>query len=79
VIPLYGFLAGDTLGLLVLADEADTVARLAERLQDAASVRVRRRAHVAVSAHGHVLDGAMSLREAGLTALDRFDVTEVER
>jgi hypothetical protein len=40
-IPLYGFLQGDTVGLLILAEEADTVQILGRKLQDAASIRVR--------------------------------------
>lgn len=39
-IPLYGFLQGDTVGLLILAEEADTLHTLARKLQDAASLRV---------------------------------------
>ena len=39
-IPVYGFLEGDTLGLLVLAEEGETVLELARKLQDAASIRV---------------------------------------
>jgi len=40
VIPLYGFLEGDTLGLLVLAEEDETVLELARKLQNAANLRV---------------------------------------
>ena len=32
-IPLYGFLQGDTVGLLILADEGETVQTLARKLQ----------------------------------------------
>ena len=39
-IPLYGFLEGDTVGLLVLAEEGETILELARKLQDAASIRV---------------------------------------
>ena len=42
-MPLYGFLQGDTLGLLILAEEGDTVEALARKLQDAASLRVAAR------------------------------------
>jgi len=41
-IPLYGFLEGDTLGLLMLAEEGETVLQLAQKLQQAASLRVAR-------------------------------------
>jgi hypothetical protein len=36
MIPLYGFLEGDTIGLLILAEEGDTIAALAQKLQDSA-------------------------------------------
>ena len=44
MIPLYGFLQGDSIGLLVLAEESDTAADLAEKLQSAARIRVRDKA-----------------------------------
>ena len=39
-VPLYGFLQCDTVGLLILAEEAETLQALARKLQDAASLRV---------------------------------------
>jgi len=60
-VPLYGFLQGDTVGLLILADEGDTLEALAQKLQAAASLRVAARDPVTVA-------------QAGFEALDRFDV-----
>jgi hypothetical protein len=80
VIPLYGFLAGDVIGVLVLADERDTMAALIDRLQEAASVRVAPRpaAELAVTlADGRPLPASAHLDEVGLQALDRFDVVAV--
>ena len=74
LIPLYGFLEGDTIGLLMLGHGSDTVAQLAERLVASASVRVAPREKLRVRCAGRVLDPEMTLREAGLTALERFDV-----
>jgi hypothetical protein len=74
VIPLYGFLEGDTLGLLILATEEDTAATLARRLQDAASLRVAPRGDVAVWFNGAPLAPSTMIVAAGLRALDRFDV-----
>jgi hypothetical protein len=65
-IPLYGFLQGDVLGLLILAEEHETVHALSERLQEAASVHVIYK--------GNVLAPGITLHEAGLTSLERFDV-----
>ncbi len=73
-IPLYGFMQGDVLGLLIVADERETVGALAEQLQEAASVRVAKSQNVCVIYKGNVLDPGLTLREAGLAALERFDV-----
>ena len=73
-IPLYGFLQGDTLGLLILADEGDTLRALARKLQDAASLRVAGRDRIEVIYNGKTMDPTMTVAQAGLEALDRFDV-----
>jgi NAD kinase len=78
MIPLYGFAAGDTIGLLVLADENDTMAVLADKLQRSASVRVAPRVRVHVEVRGARLHPSVTVARAGLTALDRFDVREGE-
>ncbi|MGA9507650.1 MAG: toluene-4-monooxygenase system B family protein [Candidatus Sulfotelmatobacter sp.] len=73
-IPLYGFLQGDTVGLLILAEEAETLQALARKLQDAASLRVAARDYVQVVLNDKTMDLAMTVAQAGLQALDRFDV-----
>ena len=74
MIPLYGFLEGDTLGMLVLAGEHETAAMLARKLQDAAALRVARADAVHVWTRGQRLEGHVTVAAAGLQALDRFDV-----
>lgn len=73
-IPLYGFLEGDTLGLLVLAQEGDTVLELARKLQEAASLRVAHNDKIDLVYNGKAIDPALTVAQAGLQALDRFDV-----
>jgi hypothetical protein len=73
-IPLYGFLEGDTLGVLVLGEEGETVLELARKLQDAASIRVARNDDVELLYNGKTVDPALTVAQAGLQALDRFDV-----
>lgn len=73
-IPLYGFLQGDTVGLLILADNADTLEALARKLQTAASLRVAFRDSVRVVYKDKTMDPTMTVAQAGLQALDRFDV-----
>ena len=73
-IPLYGFLEGDTVGLLVLAEEGQTILDVARKLQDAASIRVAHREKVDVVYQGKAIDPRLTVTQAGLQALDRFDV-----
>jgi hypothetical protein len=72
--PLYGFLQGDTIGLLILAEEADTLAALAQKLQAAASLRVAARDRVRVVYKDKTMDPTITVAQAGFEALDRFDV-----
>ena len=74
LLPLYGFVEGDTLGLLILAHDDDTVARLADRLSAAARVRVAPREGMQVVYRGRVLAPEQSLTAAGLSALERVDL-----
>jgi len=75
LIPLYGFLEGDTIGLLILADPEETIAELARKLEASAAVRVAPRARLAVHVGERELDPRLTVAGAGLAALDRFDVT----
>ena len=79
MIPLYGFLQGDTLGLLLLADPEATARALAEQLLAAASVRVAPPSAVCVVFEGRVLDPHVTLARAGMKALDRFEVVREVR
>jgi hypothetical protein len=73
-IPLYGFVEGDTLGLLLLAEEGETIVGLARALQRAASIRVASITDIDVVHEGKTIDLELTVAEAGLRALDRFDV-----
>jgi hypothetical protein len=73
-IPLYGFLEGDTLGLLVFAEEDETVLALARKLQDAASLRVARKDKIDVVYNGQAIDPELTVAQAGMQELDRFAV-----
>jgi Toluene-4-monooxygenase system protein B (TmoB) len=73
-IPLYGFLQGDTVGLLILADDGETLEALARKLQAAASLRVAARDPVWVVYNDKTMDPTLTVAQAGFEALDRFDV-----
>lgn len=77
-IPLYGFLEGDTIGLLIVAEENETVQDLAQKLQDGASIRVAPREKVQVIYQERVLDPELTLAQTGFAALERFDVIRGE-
>jgi len=74
--PLYGFLEGDTIGLLILADENDTARILADKLASAARVRVESGAPLRVYHRGRMLDPDATVEGAQIEALDRFDVSK---
>lgn len=78
-IPLYGFLEGDTLGLLVLAEENETVLDVTRKLQDAAGLRVARKDKVEFVYNGKAINPDLTVAQAGLQELDRFDVTWTDR
>jgi hypothetical protein len=79
VIPLYGFLQGDSIGILVLAHDTDTVSELAGRLRRATSVRLENDGSGGqVRYRGQILNSQLTLTQAGFEALDRFDVEAFE-
>jgi len=74
LIPLYGFVRGDSLGLLVLAHTDDTVQTLAASLQQAACMRVAPSRRVSVYHDGAPLALDRTLEQLGLSALARVDL-----
>lgn len=74
LVPLYGFLQGDTLGLVVLVQDYDFVSDVAATLQEAAAMRVTPGTSATVYCRGKRLDPSLTVAAAGLTALDRVDV-----
>lgn len=74
LVPLYGFLKGDTVGLLVLVHDTDKVADIASKLQQAAAVRVPPKPAADVYYNGEKLDPQLTVAQAGLESLERVDV-----
>ena len=73
-IPLYCFVRGDTLGLVVLSPETESVDELALRLARAAAPRVTLEGDLRIMHRGKLLRGELTVREAGVVALDRVDL-----
>ncbi|HEV8547535.1 MAG TPA: toluene-4-monooxygenase system B family protein, partial [Polyangiaceae bacterium] len=69
LVPLYGFVQGDTLGLLVLVRSNDTVQKLIATLQEAAQVRVAPLARASVYYRSKKLAPELTVAAAGLTSL----------
>ncbi|MCI0606607.1 toluene-4-monooxygenase system B family protein [bacterium] len=76
LVPLYGFLRGDSIGLLVLVQDTDTIETVAATLQEAALVRVAPAVRASVYFSGRLLDPGSTVTESGLEALDRIDVVQ---
>jgi hypothetical protein len=74
VLPLYAFVRGDTLGLVVLAPEQESIDELAQRLSRAAAPRVTLEGRLRVLHRGIPVAGELTVREAGIRALDRVDL-----
>ncbi len=79
LVPLYGFLEGDCLGLVVLVHDEDRVSDIVQKVQQAASVRVAPRSSMRVEHDGQLLNPEMTIAQAGLAPLDRVDVVDDER
>ena len=74
LVPLYGFLEGDTMGLLVLAHDTWTIADVAERLRASARVRANCTTDLVILRDGVRLPPGMTVRQAGLNALECLQV-----
>lgn len=75
-LPLYGFLEGDAVGLLIVSDENESISSLARKLQEAGNIRVKPKSEVQLVYQGKVIDPALTVSGAGFTALERFDVRQ---
>jgi hypothetical protein len=75
LVPLYGFVAGDTLGVLVLVQDHDTIAQVARVLAQAVAMRVAPHPDARLRARGALLDPRATVAAAGLVALDRVDLS----
>lgn len=73
-LPLYGFVEGDTVGVLIVADEHESVASLAKKLRDAVTLRVATTDDMEIVYRARALDPAITLDQAQFAPLERFDL-----
>jgi hypothetical protein len=74
LVPLHGFLRGDTIGLLVLVHDTDTIEELARILIAAAAVRVAPAPRARVFRGSEELSPEDTVGRVGLMALERVDL-----
>lgn len=74
LVPLHGFLRGDTIGLLVLVHDTDTIAQLAKIVLSAAAVRVPQAPSARVFRASEELSPDDTVGQVGLAALERIDL-----
>jgi hypothetical protein len=74
MLPLYGFVEGDTLGVLILADNEESVESMARKLRDAVALRVDAGDDMEIVYQGVVLDPLITLEQAHIAALQRLDL-----
>ncbi|MGC4093916.1 MAG: toluene-4-monooxygenase system B family protein [Polyangiaceae bacterium] len=74
LIPLYGFVEGDSIGLLVLAHDDMPIADVADRLRNAARLRVTRPDAYDLYHEGKRLPPQLTVAELCLEALMRIDL-----
>lgn len=84
MIPIYGFLEGDTIGLLIFAYPNETVQDLINKVQKSASVRIEPRANMQLLFKEHPVASQLTVKEMGVQPLDHFfvvqgDVTHVNK
>lgn len=78
LIPLYGFVQGDTLGLLILAQDHEQISAVVNKLKISADVRVSISGHYQLFCKGQPLGEEKTVKECSLEALDRVDLRRVE-
>ena len=78
MIPVHGFLEGDTLGILLLLDEHETLASVVEKAQRSSRLRVAPRRDLRVVHRGVVLELDKRVAETPIAALERIDVVSAE-
>lgn len=74
MIPLYGFLETDTIGLLIFAYPEDTIETLIQKLQNSAAIRVKPQATMSLRYKDTFPEPHATVLETGFQPLDHFFV-----
>lgn len=73
-IPIYGFVEGDTMGVVILAEEQETILSLTNKLLQAVSLRVDVNHQYEAIYQGLVLDPDEAVVTTNLRPLQRLDL-----
>jgi hypothetical protein len=76
ILPLYGFLRGDSLGLVLLVHDHQSWRDVGRHLQCAAAVRVAPTLSFRVYSEGRLLPLDLTVRQTGLRPFSRIDVLQ---
>jgi hypothetical protein len=74
MIPLFGFLETDTLGILIFAYPYETIAVLCQKLMNSAKLRTPGFTNPQCIHNGQVLSPQSLIKDLNFKPLDRFDV-----
>jgi hypothetical protein len=74
LVPVHGFVRGDTLGLVVLVQDTDSIAQLGQALLGAATVRIGPATRLRLYHRSRELSLDDTVARAGINALDRIDL-----
>ena len=77
LVPLLGFVEGDSMGLLVLAHDDMTIAEVGEKLRQSARVRVDIAGAWELRIDDRVPQPSSTVTDAGLRPLQRIDLRRV--
>ena len=74
MIPIYGFLEGDTIGLLIFAYPNETVHDLINKVQKAAALRVQPKNDMTLVYKDQLMDLNSTVTQMGIQPLEHFFV-----
>lgn len=79
LVPLYGFVQGDTLGLLVLAHAEWSIHEVTRALAQSARLRVGEIREASLFFEERVLDPKLTVSSAGLLPLSRIELRPLRK
>jgi len=78
MIPIYGFLQGDTIGVLVFAYPNETANDLINKVQKAAAIRVKPKVGMKLIYKERSVEAHLTVTEMGIQPLEHFFVIHGE-